>query len=222
MLNIAIDGPSGAGKTTVSRIIAKRLNILYLDTGAMYRAVAVKAKGLGVSTADEEGVLSFIDDTKIDIKYIDGMQHIFIDGGDVTRSIREHSISKDASDISKIVRVRERLVELQREIAQKNDIIVDGRDIGTFVLPDASFKFFLTADIEVRAKRRFRELSRKEQQASYETVLNDIAARDKNDRERSFAPLKRAEDAFLIDSTYLNVGGVVSRILNIIRKRSGR
>ncbi len=218
-INIAVDGPAGAGKSTVAKIIAKKLGILYLDTGAMYRAVALKALRLGIDPCDEKSVLPMLDDIKIEVKYEGGEQHIYLDGEDVSKAIREHSVSQAASDISKIKRVRLMLVELQRETAKNNAVIMDGRDIGSFVLPNADFKFYLTAAAEVRAERRLKELEEKGQQADYGEILKSIKIRDENDTKRDFAPLVRAEDAILVDSTYLTIEEVCGNILSEIRKK---
>ena len=163
MLNIAIDGPSGAGKSTIAKEIAKRLNIIYLDTGAMYRAIGLKAVRLGIDTEDVQGVTGILDSTQIEIKYEDGVQIIYLDGEDVSTAIREHHISKAASNVSKIPAVRLKLVAMQREIAAKNNVVLDGRDITSYVLKDANNKFYLTATPEERAKRRYKELIEKGQ-----------------------------------------------------------
>ena len=205
MLNIAIDGPSGAGKSTIAKEIAKRLNIIYLDTGAMYRAIGLKAVRLGIDTEDVQGVTGILDSTQIEIKYEDGVQIIYLDGEDVSTAIREHHISKAASNVSKIPAVRLKLVAMQREIAAKNNVVLDGRDITSYVLKDANNKFYLTATPEERAKRRYKELVEKGQNVDYETILADINDRDYNDTHRDFAPLTRTEDSVFIDSTELTI-----------------
>lgn len=212
MINIAIDGPSGAGKSTAARIIAKRLGIVYLDTGAMYRAVGLKALRSGVEPCNEKSVKPMLDKTKIEIIYENGEQMVLLDGEDVSAAIREHRVSKAASDISAIPAVRIKLVELQREIAAKNDCVLDGRDIGSFVLPNASHKFFMTAAAEVRAQRRFDELRAKGQAVEFNQILDDIITRDKNDSSRAFAPLKKTDDAVGIDTTYLTAEETASLI----------
>lgn len=217
MLNIAIDGPSGAGKSTIAKEIAKRLNIIYLDTGAMYRAIGLKAVRLGIDTEDVQGVTGILDSTKIEIKYEDGVQIIYLDGEDVSTAIREHHISKAASNVSKIPAVRLKLVAMQREIAAKNNVVLDGRDITSYVLKDANNKFYLTATPEERAKRRYNELVEKGQNVDYETILADINDRDYNDTHRDFAPLTRTEDSVFIDSTELTIEQAIEKILSYIK-----
>lgn len=216
-INIAVDGPAGAGKSTVAKFIAKKLGIIYLDTGAMYRAAALKALRQGRNPCDESAVLPMLADIKIEIKYIDREQHVFLDGEDVSTAIREHNVSQAASDISKIKEVRLMLVDMQRKIAQQNDVIMDGRDIGSFVLPDADYKFYLTAAPEVRAQRRLKELEEKGQTANYEEILESIKKRDDNDTKRDFAPLVKAQDAVLVDSTYMTIDEVCAEILSAIK-----
>lgn len=217
MLNIAIDGPSGAGKSTIAKEIAKRLNIIYLDTGAMYRAIGLKAVRLGIDMEDVQGVTGILDSTKIEIKYEDGVQIIYLDGEDVSTAIREHHISKAASNVSKIPAVRLKLVAMQREIAAKNNVVLDGRDITSYVLKDANNKFYLTATPEERAKRRYKELVEKGQNVDYETILADINDRDYNDTHRDFAPLTRTEDSVFIDSTELTIEQAIEKILSYIK-----
>ncbi len=216
MLNIAIDGPSGAGKSTIAKEIAKRLNIIYLDTGAMYRAIGLKAVRLGIDTNDADGVISFLDNTQIKIEYNDGVQIIYLDGEDVSKAIREHHISKAASNVSKIPAVRLKLVAMQREIASKSNVVLDGRDITSYVLKDANYKFYLTATPEERANRRFKELVEKGQDVKYETILDDINDRDYNDTHRDFAPLTLTEDSVYIDSTNLTIEQAIDKILSYI------
>ncbi|MDD4002778.1 MAG: (d)CMP kinase [Clostridia bacterium] len=215
-INIAVDGPAGAGKSTVSKIIAEKLGLMYLDTGAMYRAVAFKALENDIDPNDYNAVLKLLKNTKIDIKYIDGVQHIMLDGKDVSESVRRHKISQAASDISKIKEVRLMLVEIQREIARQNSVIMDGRDIGSFVLPNADYKFYITAIPEERAKRRLLDLREKGQDESFDEILKSIMIRDENDKNRDFAPLIKAEDAILIDTTNLNIEQVCEKVLSII------
>ena len=224
MINIAIDGPAGAGKSTVAREVAKELRIVYLDTGAMYRAVALKSLRLGIDPNNEAGVLTFLDETEIRIAYEEGVQRIYLDGEDVSEAIRENRMSRAASDISKLRPVRIKLVELQREIARNCDVVMDGRDIGTYVLPDANFKFFLTATSEERASRRYLELLAKGEKIKYEEVLADIIARDDNDSKRDFAPLKRAEDAELVDTSKYTAREVVAMLIDAIeeKRREGK
>lgn len=219
MYNIAIDGPSGAGKSTLAKLIAKQLNILYLDTGAMYRAIGLKALNLNVSPTDASEVCTFLDDTEVEVKYIDGEMFIFLDGKDVSADIRRHEVSKAASDVSAIPQVRLKMVELQRQIASSQSLVLDGRDITSYVLPDAKYKFFLTASPEERAKRRFDELKLKGQDVTYERILNDIIQRDYNDSHRSFAPLTRTEDSIYIDSTALTKEQTLAKILEYIEEK---
>ena len=212
--NIAIDGPSGAGKSTIAKYLAKKLNILYLDTGAMYRGVGYFVTKRGIDPADEERVLAVLDDITMEIIYDNGSQRVIVCGEDVTPFIREHSISMAASTVSKIPAVRIKLVELQRQIASSTDCVLDGRDIGTYVLPNAKYKFFLTAAPEERARRRYVELSEKGSSITFEEVLADVKARDYQDMNRDFAPLKPADDAIIIDSTKMSVEEVSENICN--------
>ena len=217
-MNIAIDGPSGAGKSTVAKELAKRLHITYLDTGAMYRTVALKSIRLGVDVADEEGVKAFLPTVNLDIKYIDDTQHVFLDGEDVSKEIREHHISKAASDISRIPAVRLFLVEMQRALASKYDCVLDGRDITSYVLPNAEYKFYITAAPEVRAKRRYDELLQKGQTVDFDTLLEDIKKRDYNDSHRDFAPLTRTEDSIYLDTSNMTIDEVIATVLSHIKE----
>lgn len=216
MINIAIDGPSGAGKSTIAKNLSKKYNITYLDTGAMYRVVGLKVYLTNTDIYNEEQLNSILKNLDLEIKYTNDEQHVYLDGEDVSTKIREHHISKIASDVSAIPACRLKLVELQREIAKKTDCVLDGRDIGTYVLPDANVKIFLTADAEVRADRRHKELLQKGQNIDKATILNDILIRDKNDSTRAFAPLKQAEDAIALDSTHLNIEEVLQKIEAIL------
>ena len=216
MLNIAIDGPAGAGKSTVAKAIAARLGITYLDTGAMYRAVALYALDNSISPEDEKSVVAVLDKIRIEIKYSEGTQVVYLNGEDVSLRIRENRMSKAASDISKIPAVRLKLVEMQRAIAAGTDVVMDGRDIGSYVLPDANYKFFLTASPAVRAKRRFDELTAKGEKVNYDDILGDIEKRDRNDSTRAFAPLRKTDDAEEIDSSALSAEEVVRLILEKI------
>ena len=216
MINIAIDGPSGAGKSTIAKLLSKDLGILYLDTGAMYRAVGLKALTLNINPSDEASVKKFLPTTIVAIKFSNGEQQIYLDGVNVSLAIREHHVSKAASDISAIPAVRLKLVELQRQIAGRSNCILDGRDIGTYVLPNANFKFFLTASPLERARRRYAELKEKGQNIELEKIIEDINERDKNDSTRAFAPLKKANDAIEIDTTFLTIEDVVEKIKRIV------
>lgn len=221
MTKIAIDGPSGAGKSTLSRKLAKELSYIYIDTGAMYRAAGLHCirEGINIKTELEKAICA-VKKITISIDYDEnGEQRVILNGDDVTGKIRTPEVSIAASDVSAIKEVRLKLVELQREMAKTNNVLMDGRDIGTYVLPDAEIKIFLTASAEERAKRRHKELLEKGQNCSYEEVLKDMVYRDKNDSEREFAPLKAAEDAVLVDTTEYTFDESFEILLNIIRKR---
>lgn len=221
MINIAIDGPSGAGKSTIARAVSGKLGFLYIDTGAMFRSLAYKAVKNGIDIANEHDSLkSMLSGTTLTIERIDGVQHMILDGEDITDFIRTPEVSKAASDIAVIDFVRGWLLELERSLAQKNDCIMDGRDIGTHVLPDAKVKIFLTASSEVRAKRRLAELKEKGIDISYDEVLNDMKYRDKQDSERKVAPLKMADDAHLADTSDKSFDESVEYILDIIKRES--
>lgn len=215
-MNIAIDGPAGAGKSTIAKLLAAKLGILYLDTGAMYRAVGLKALNTGVDISDAAAVEKMLADTKIDVTQENGVQHVYLDGNDVSSTIRENAVSKAASDISAVPCVRYKMVELQREIASRCDTVLDGRDIGTFVLPNAEYKIFLTASAEERAKRRYAELKAKGSTLTLEQIKDDIVKRDYNDSHRTLAPLKKADDATEVDTTAMSIDDVVGRIYAII------
>ena len=217
-MQIALDGPAGSGKSTIAKEIAKKLNIIYLDTGAMYRAAALKALSKNIDPNDEIKAPLVLNDVAIEIRYIENIQHVFLDGEDVSEKIRQHHISKAASDISKHKDIRLKLVELQRKIAKGNDVIMDGRDIGSYVLPNADYKFYLTASAEERANRRFKELQEKGENAVYEDILKDILLRDENDTKREFAPLIRVKDAIEIDSTNFTISESVEKILSYIKQ----
>ncbi|MDY5627903.1 MAG: (d)CMP kinase [Clostridia bacterium] len=219
-INIAIDGPSGAGKSTLARLIAKKMGYVYIDTGAMYRAAALKMINLGIDVKnDADGVIKAISDTDIEISHLDDGQHIFLDKKDVTSLIRTPDVSMGASAVATIKEVRLKLVEMQRKIAQKCNCIMDGRDIGTYVLPDADIKIFLTASAEERAKRRYAELLEKGENVSYDEVLTDMIKRDKNDSERTFAPLKAASDSIKVDTSKIDLDESVRLIEGIILDR---
>lgn len=218
MINIAIDGPAGAGKSTVAKAVAKKLNFIYLDTGAMYRAVAYSAIKNGIAITDEQAISEFVKTITMDIAYDEnGEQQIFVFDENVTPYIRQNEISKAASDVSAYPSVRYRMVELQRIEAGKNNVVLDGRDIGTFVLPNAEYKFFMTASPEVRAKRRYDELLARGQSVDYDKVLNDIITRDYNDSHRAVAPLKQAEDAVYLDTSNMTVEEVTNFIIDRIK-----
>ena len=218
MLNIALDGPSGSGKSTVAGILAKKLDILHLDTGAMYRACALEALKRNIDCLDEDAVKGFIGDIDLVIKYENGGQKTILDGEDVSLKIRDNKVSLMSSNISSLPIVREKMVEMQRKVAAENPCILDGRDIGTVVLPHAKYKFFITATSEIRARRRFNELTEKGQQVDYEQLLQEMIKRDYNDSHRKIAPLKQADDAILIDTSNMTVSEVVEKILSIINE----
>ena len=218
IIRIALDGPSGSGKSTVAKKLSSKLNILYLDTGAMYRATALKALSLNIDTFDEEGVKTFIDDINLEIKYIDGTQHTYLDGEDVSERIREPHVSMAASNISSLKCVRLKMVEMQREIASNMSCVLDGRDIGYYVLPNADYKFYITASVDVRADRRFKELTLKGHKVNFEELKQEIEQRDYNDRTREFSPLVKAQDAIEIDTSFMNIEQVLGKVLSIIEK----
>ena len=212
MINVAIDGPAGAGKSTVARAAAKELGFIYVDTGALYRAVGVYCLRKEIVTTDAEGVCNILGEIKVELKFIDGVQHVYLNNDDVSTEIRLPEASMAASNVSAIPSVRAFLFDLQREIAAKNNCIMDGRDIGTVVLPNAQVKIFLTADPEERAMRRYLELQEKGSNVTYEEVLDDLKIRDYNDSHREIAPLKPAEDSVLINTT----GNTLEQSINII------
>ena len=215
-INIAIDGPSGAGKSTIAKACAAKLGYIYVDTGALYRTIGVCAMRRGVDTKDREAVESVLPYADVSLKYVDGAQRVFLGDDDVSEEIRTPAASMAASDVSAVPAVRERLLDLQRELARNNNVIMDGRDIGTVILPDAQYKFFLTASAEVRAQRRVKELIEKGMEVNYEETLADIVKRDYQDSHRETAPLKQADDAILIDSSYMTIDEVVNFIISKI------
>ncbi len=217
---IAIDGPAGAGKSTIARRIAEHLNILYLDTGAMYRAVGYAALSRGISPRDADAVSAMLADTDLQVTFVDGSQHVILNGEDVSGRIRTPEMSRAASDISALPCVRLYLVERQRALSHVQPLVMDGRDIGSYVLPDAACKFFLTASPDERARRRLADLRRAgDQDSTLETVLADILYRDQQDSTRAMAPLVQAADAILIDTTRLTIDQVVETMLACIRER---
>ncbi len=220
MLNIALDGPSGSGKSTVAKIISSKLDILYLDTGAMYRACALEAIMQNVDCLDEKKIAKFINDIDLKIEYENGTQKTILRGKDVSQDIRKNEVSLMASNISSLPCVRLKMVEMQRKVAEKNNCILDGRDIGTYVLPNANYKFFVTARPEIRAERRYKELLEKGQNVDFDTLLKEINQRDYNDTHRDFAPLRQAEDAILLDTSEMTIDEVVDKILSIINNNN--
>lgn len=218
---IAIDGPAGVGKSTIAKILSEKLSYIYVDTGALYRALGVFFSGLGLSAEDEKGISESLSDVRVSIEYQDGVQHVFVNGEDVTGLLRTKEASHMASVTSQYQKVRERLLGIQRELAETYNVIMDGRDIGTVILPEATLKIFLTADAAVRAKRRYLQLL--EQNAldgqTIESIEKDIIERDKRDSERAIAPLKQADDAVLIDTSYLTISEVEEKITELLKER---
>ena len=218
---IAVDGPAGAGKSTVARILAKRLGFLYIDTGAMYRALTLKALENNVPIADEQKLIQLAGNVKIDLRNnADGSLSIILDGRDVSLDIRKGQITQFVSDVAKIKEVRQILVKMQRALGAKGDCVLDGRDIGTVVFPDAQKKFFIDASIEERTRRRFKELKGLSQNVSQEDVALDLTNRDKIDSTRKASPLRKASDAIYIDTTNLSIEQVVDKMLEFIRLQS--
>ena len=218
--SIAIDGPAGAGKSTIAKRLAKELGYYYVDTGAIYRTVAYFMDLLGVSPKDVDGVTRYIDELTVSIEYDEeGNQHMIMNGMDVTDDIRTQDISQKASLISAHAVVRDVLLDMQRDVARKHNVIMDGRDIGTVVLPKANVKIFLTASAEVRAKRRYDELIAKGQKANLPQILKEIQQRDYQDTHRDVAPLKMTRDSVKLDTTDLDVDGVIAEMKRIIREK---
>lgn len=215
-INIAIDGPAGAGKSTIAKMVSAEMGYIYVDTGAMYRAVALY---LTENNIPDEDIEKHIGNVDVSLKFIDGVQRVYLGDRDVSDIIRTPEISMAASRTSAIPAVRARLFDLQQKLARENNIIMDGRDIGTVVLPNADVKIFLTASAEERANRRFKELAEKPDCPSYEEILKDIIQRDYNDMNRETAPLKQAEDAVLVDTTELTLEQSAARITEIIKER---
>ncbi len=215
MINIAIDGPAGAGKSSIAKLVAREMGIVYVDTGAMYRAMALACLDAGIDLDDESKVSTTIESVSIEIQYEGGTQHVILGGNDVSTTIREERVGKGASSIARYTAVRERLVALQRDLAAKQDVIMDGRDIGTVVLPNASLKIFLTASSRVRAKRRYLELQEKGEDCDLDAIEKDIIARDEQDMNREVSPLKQAEDAVLVDTSDMTIEEVVAKIRSL-------
>lgn len=220
MINIAIDGPAGAGKSTIARQLAAKLGYIYVDTGALYRAVGVNAMRKGMDTKNAQQVTSILGETKVSLRFVDGEQRVFLGDEDVSLAIRTPEASMAASNVSAIPAVREFLFDLQRNIAKENDCLMDGRDIGTVVLPDAQVKIFLTASAEVRAKRRYDELLAKGMKAEYNEVLEEMIQRDYQDSHRAIAPLKQADDAVLVDTSEMNLEQVLVALETIVKEKT--
>ena len=215
--NVAIDGPAGAGKSSIARASAKELGFIYVDTGALYRAVGVYGLRNGIDNKNAEAVAGMLPHISVELKFRDGVQHVYLNGEDVSEEIRTPPASMAASDVSAVPAVRQFLFDLQRDIAAKNDCIMDGRDIGTVVLPNAQVKIFLTASPEARAMRRYKELQEKGAKDTYEEVLADLLQRDYNDSHRAVAPLKPAEDSITVDNSGLSLEDSIEQVLSVIR-----
>ncbi len=220
-INIAIDGPAGAGKSSIAKLVSKKLGYIYVDTGALYRTVGLYSIRKGIDTKDAEAVTGTLKDIKVELGFVDGAQHVFLNGEDVSDAIRTPEASMGASNVSAIPAVRTFLFDLQRDIAKNNNCIMDGRDIGTVVLPDAQIKLFLTASPEARAERRYKELIEKGEKVDFQDVLDDINKRDYQDSHREIAPLKQAEDAILVDNSGCNLEEGTDLVLGIIREKLG-
>lgn len=219
MINVAIDGPAGAGKSTVARAAAQKLGYIYVDTGALYRAVGVYCLRNSIVTTDVDGVGAILKDITVELKFIDGVQHVFLNGDDVSTEIRLPEASMAASNVSAIPSVRAFLFDLQRDIAAKNNCLMDGRDIGTVVLPNAQVKIFLTADPEERAMRRYKELVEKGSEVTFEEVLEDLKVRDYNDSHREIAPLKPAEDSVIVNTTGMTLEESINTIVKTVEEK---
>ena len=217
MINIAIDGPAGAGKSSVAKEVAARLGFIYVDTGALYRAIGVNALKNGIKTDDTEAIIAILPETKVELRYVDGAQRVILHGEDVSETIRLPEASMAASNVSAIPAVREFLLDLQRDMAKNNNVIMDGRDIGTVILPDAQYKFFLTASAEVRAERRYKELVEKGTTVDFDALLSEIKQRDYNDSHRATAPLRQADDAVFVDSSDMTKEEVIEYIASQIK-----
>lgn len=218
MINVAIDGPAGAGKSTIAKAAAKELGFIYVDTGALYRAIAYNAVKTGVID-DEQKIIDMLDTTKVELKYVNGVQAVYLNGNDVSAYIRTPEISMGASKVSAIPQVRSFLLNLQREIASENNVIMDGRDIATVVLPNADVKIFLFASPECRAERRYKELIEKGENVSYEDVLKDVNQRDYQDSHRGIAPLKPSEESIMADTSNFTLSESIDLIVNTIKEK---
>ena len=218
-LNIAIDGPAGAGKSTIAKMVSKKLNCIYVDTGAMYRAVALFFIKNGIASDDEKRIAKEIENIHVDIQFEAGDQKVLLNGKDVTEEIRAERVGKWASEISKYTVVREYLVKMQREVAAKQDVVMDGRDIGTVVLPQANVKIYLTASSKIRAMRRYNELTQKGVFCDIHDIEQGIMERDAQDMNREISPLRQAKDAILIDSSNMTIDEVVEKIVSLARVR---
>ena len=223
MISIAIDGPSGAGKSTISRKAAEKFGFIYVDTGAIYRTIGLATKIRGVSLDDTAAVIELLPTLEIELKYNDaGEQHMYLDGNDVSRDIRLPEVSMLASKVSAIPAVREFLIDMQRGMAEKYDVIMDGRDIGTVILPNADLKIFLTADVRDRARRRYEELRAKGMEKPFDEVLAEMEKRDEQDTQRAAAPLKAADDAVLLDTSGKTLEESIDEVCRLISEKTGR
>ncbi len=219
-ISVAIDGPSGAGKSTVARAAAARLGFVYVDTGAMYRAIGLAVCRKGISGEDAAGIIAALPEIDVRLSYQDGAQHVLLCGEDVSDAIRTPEIAYYASKVSAVPEVRKFLLDVQRDMAKKGNILMDGRDIGTVILPDAPVKIFLTASAEKRAERRYLELCQKDRQLTRESVLHDIVERDRQDMTRAAAPLRQADDAVLLDTSDMTLDESIEAVLQIIREKT--
>lgn len=219
MISIAIDGPSGAGKSTLAQAAAKQLGFIYIDTGAMYRTVALAVLRAGIDPKNGEAVKEVLPNVEITLSHVDGEQHIFLCGEDVSEAIRANEISAASSDVSAIPAVRGFLLELQRSLARENNVIMDGRDIGTVILPEAQVKIFLTASPQDRARRRYKELMRRGMPVDYDDLLSEMVHRDEQDANRAIAPLRQAHDAVRLDTSGLEFEQSLEKILNLIKEK---
>ena len=220
MISVAIDGPGGAGKSTIARVAAERLGFIYVDTGAMYRTIGLYAVRQGVSPSDQEAVVALLPEIRLAIRFVEGEQHVFLNGEDVSEAIREPSISMAASQVSALPPVRNFLLELQRSFAKQYDVIMDGRDIGTVVLPKAQVKIFLTASAEVRAKRRLLQLQEKGVPADYDTVLKELEQRDYQDSHRAVAPLRPSGDAVILDTSAMSLEESIQAVIQTVKEKN--
>ncbi|HEX2937852.1 MAG TPA: (d)CMP kinase [Ruminiclostridium sp.] len=219
IVNIAIDGPAGAGKSTLSRMLASRLGFIYVDTGALYRTIGIFALRNGISPSDKVGVCGLLNKINIQIQFISGTQHVILNGEDVSQKIRTPDVSMAASQVSAIPEVRNFLLDLQKNLAANNNVVMDGRDIGTVILPNAKIKLFLTASPEDRARRRYEEMLSRGQKADYQNVLMDMKKRDEADSDRGIAPLKPAEDALIVDTTGFELKQSLEKLTSIVKER---
>ena len=215
--NIAIDGPAGAGKSTIAKLVAKELGFIYVDTGAMYRGLAVHFLKKGIVPGEVEKIEAACEDAKVELGYENGVQQVYLNGENITSQLREEAVGNMASVSSAVPAVRAKLLDLQRNLAKEKDVVMDGRDIGTNVLPNADVKVYLTASVECRAMRRFKELEEKGEACDFEQIRQDIQERDERDMTREIAPLKQAEDATLIDSSEMRIDDVVKAIIALTK-----